>query len=183
MQAAETADHAADAGDELPDRADAYRDYRDRFERARAAVAVAHVALLGRAARGGQVVRETTRTLPDGTVETETERARPEWRASTWLLERSFRDAFGKDAQRVEVTGPDGAPVETSGPAGDALAAVAERLARVAEAQRAQLPGGWDEPPAAIESTRVDREPLYGSSSSADPVDAEIVDDEIGPDA
>src|SRR5206468_1540329 len=116
-------------------RARAYREYRDDFERARAAVAVAHVALIGRAARGGQVIRETTRTEPDGTVTSEVERARPEWKASQWLLSVSFREDFGKeDRRRLEVTGPDGAPLEhAASPAEAALAAVAERMAAVAE--------------------------------------------------
>ena len=184
IQAAEDADALIDAAEQagdpppaLPERAHAYREYREEFERARAAVAVAHVALVARAARGGQIVRETTRTEPDGTVTTDVERARPEWKASQWLLSVSFREEFGReDRRRVELSGPDGGPIEHAGPGEDALSAIAERMAQVAEAQRAQLPGGWDAP-AAIESTRVDREPLDVDGRS-EPLDVDVLDDD-----
>lgn len=183
IQAAEDADQllaaAEDAGQPtptLPERARAYREYRDEFERARAAVAVAHVALVARAARGGQVIRETTRTDPDGSTTHEVERARPEWKASQWLLSVSFREEFGReDRRRVELTGADGGPIEHAGPGEDALSAIAERMAQVAEERRRQLPGGW-EPPAAIESTRVDRESLDVDGGS-EPLDVDVLDD------
>jgi hypothetical protein len=145
MEAGEAAEDAHDHGETLDDRAEAYRQYRQRIMRARAAVAVVHVALIGKAARGGQLTRETTRRLRDGSVETERQWSPPEWKASAWLLSKSFPADLG-DRRAVEVSGPDGGPVQHAGPGEEALRTLADRLAEVAERQRGQLPGGWDRP-------------------------------------
>jgi hypothetical protein len=148
IAAADAADQAEEAGEDPGPAADVYRDYRDRFTRARAEVAVVHVALVAKAARGGQVVRQVTRTEPDGTVHEEVERARPEWKASAWLLSKSFPADLG-DRRSVEVSGPDGGPVRHA-PAEDVLVTLAERLQEVRERHARELPGGWDaEQPAA----------------------------------
>lgn len=171
MEAGELAEQATEAGNTLTDREHAYREYRERIMRARAAVAVVHVALIGKAARGGALVRETTRTYrdEDGRPVTETDRelSRPEWKASAWLLSKSFPGELG-DRRAVEHSGPGGGPIEHgAGPAGDALAAIAERLAEVAERQREELPGGWDRP--ALAAGAAERLPV---------VDVETVDDD-----
>lgn len=162
MAAGEAADEHAEAareararGEQPPDEPDgrqtAYRQYRQDVLRARAAVAVVHVALVGKAARGGALVRETTRRSVDENgkpvVEVDREYARGEWKASQFLLATSFREEFGPPTRRqVEHSGPAGGPIEHAGPGEAALLTLSERLQRVAELQRDQLPGGWDRP-------------------------------------
>lgn len=153
IAAAEEADARADAGHKLDERARVYREYRDRFMRARAEVAAVHVRLVADAARGGQLVRRVTRSTRGGT-ETEEQFAPPEWRAAAWLLSKSFPGELG-DRSSVEVSGPGGGPVEHAGPGEAALSVIADRLAEVAERQRAQLPGGWESERPALAGGRV----------------------------
>lgn len=102
---------------------------------ARARAIQANVAELRQAARGGEVIasKRTTveRRLPDGTVETTTtveeRRAARDWRANAWWLARMAREDF---AERVEVTGQGGGPIETR-----ALEGWGELLARDTEAR------------------------------------------------
>lgn len=151
MQAGEAAEQTADTGTALDERATAYRTYRAEILRARAAVAVVHVALVGKAARGGQLLRETTRREADGSVTTEREYARGEWKASQFLLATSFREDFGA-SRRLEHTGADGGPIEHASAGDQAVAALAERLEQVAAERARQLPGGWDAPAGEIEA-------------------------------
>lgn len=174
MDAGAEAEEAAEAGGRLDDRQTAYREYRESFLRARAAVAAVHVALIGKAARGGQVIRETTRREPDGTIETDREFSRGEWKASAWLLSKSFPGDFG-DRKQVEHSGPGGGPIEHASPAEEALQTLAERLAAVRETQRAQLPGGWD--PGA-EQPALSAGPAERVDQVDDVADAEIVDED-----
>lgn len=51
-----------------------------------------------------------------------------DWKAAQWLLEVGMPAIYGRAAQRVEVTGPDGAPIEV-----DRDAAMAEFLRQVDE--------------------------------------------------
>lgn len=148
MEAGEQADSLADEGAELTDRQRLYRDYREQVTRARAKVAHVHVALVAKAAAGGQLIEETTRRYRDPETEemvTETRKkyALGDWRASKWLLEVSFRGEFGRERMsRVEVTGRDGAPIEVAGD--DVLRSISERLAQVQADHSRQLEGGWE---------------------------------------
>lgn len=185
IEAGELAQAQADAGNTLTAREDAYREYRESILRARAAVAVVHVALVGKAARGGQVWKETTRREPDGSVTTEREFTRPEWKASQFLLATSFRDEFGPPTRRqVEHSGPDGGPIEHAGPGETAVSALAERLAAVAEQQRQQLPGGWDPGTGEGQPAESHRAIAAGPAVRVDlddVADAELVDEERRP--
>jgi hypothetical protein len=94
-----------------------FRAFRAAVLRARADTAVRGVALIQQAAAGGAVIREVNRRYRDPesgqmVEETEVQRAAPEWRAAAWLLERAFREDFGRGP--VEVTGPGGGPLEVS---------------------------------------------------------------------
>jgi len=149
-----------DPGPPLPPlsaRQHAYREYREEILRARAAVAVTHVALVGKAARGGALVKEETTRDADGTVRTTREYARPEWKASQFLLATSFREDFGA-SRKVEHTGADGGPIEHRSAGDEALHAIAERLAAVAAEQAEQAPGGWQHGPRELPAGAVDAE-------------------------
>jgi hypothetical protein len=121
MEAGQRAAVLADEGVQLTGRQEAYRAYRARVLNARAKVAVVNVAVVARAAAGGQVVEETHRCYRDpetGEMVTETRRkyALGDWRAAKWLLEASFRGEFGREElSRVAFTGEGGRPVEVSG--------------------------------------------------------------------
>ncbi|MEV8636841.1 helix-turn-helix domain-containing protein [Streptosporangium sp. NPDC051023] len=64
-----------------------------------------------KAAMGGAVVRETTRTLRDGTQETVRDYAPPDGRLGLDVLARQFRER-GWARERLEVTGADGGPIQ-----------------------------------------------------------------------
>lgn len=147
---------------QLTERQELYRAYREQVTRARATVAVVHVAMVGKAAEGGQLISETVKRYrnDDGQMVTETSReySRPDWRASRFLLERTFRDDFGVlQRQQVELTGANGGPVKVAGE--DVLQTIAARVKAVQEQQARELPGGWDRD---------------------DYIDGEVVDDQQG---
>lgn len=145
MDAGQLAADKADAGQPLTDREAEYRDYRAAVLRARAQVVVIHVGLVGKAAHGGALIKETTYRNEDNKLVTEREYAPPQWKASQFLLQTSFRDDFATRSTRsqVELSGPGGGPIELK-PSEQTVLTLAERLAQVAETQRRQLPGGWD---------------------------------------
>jgi hypothetical protein len=149
MDAGEQAQALHDDGTDLTDRQESYRQYRDRVLRARSAVAVIHVALVAKAAQGGQLIEETRRRYKDpesGEMVSEVRRkyAIGDWRASRFLLQASFRTDFAGEqrAIRAEVTGPGGGPIEVG--SDEVLKSIAERLASVRNTQERQLPGGWE---------------------------------------
>lgn len=150
MEAGEQAQSLLDDGAQLTERQEVYRDYRERVLSARAKVAHVHVALVAKAAAGGQLIEETTRRYRDPETEemvTETRKkyAVGDWRASKFLLEVSFRNEFGRETKRsVELTGKDGKAIEVAGD--DVLRSISERLAAVKAAQDRQAPGGWELP-------------------------------------
>jgi hypothetical protein len=151
MESGEKADARAEAGEHLDDRDELYRDYRNRVLSARARVATVHLALIGKAAVGGQVIEETTRRYKDedgNWVEETTKKVAPQqWKASTWLLERSFREDFAPQRNSVEVTGVGGGPVQVDAGSPEAtLQTVSERLSAVLAKRQQELPGGWDRP-------------------------------------
>jgi hypothetical protein len=108
---------------------------------ARAEVLARGVLQVQRAAQGGFVVREVERRLPDGTVEREVQRQPPDWRASQFLLATSFKNAFGRDAEQVEVHVV-GEQVGGSGGVDEVALVVAERVAAVVASRVPELEGG-----------------------------------------
>jgi hypothetical protein len=122
-----------------------YRELWHRVRHARAQVAVQNVSVVQRAAEGGYVLKERTRRYKDpgsGQVvtETETDYAPPEWKASAWLLEKSFHREFGRAAAQVEVIGDGGGPVQVEHGVTPEVADIAAKLAEFA-ARRQALDG------------------------------------------
>jgi hypothetical protein len=74
----------------------AQRDFRDAISRARAEAEVRIVAGVAKAALGGALVRRVTRTLRDGTVETEEQFAAPDGRVGLEFLARAFPDRWAR---------------------------------------------------------------------------------------
>ena len=75
------------------------------LEKAKATFESRNVALIGAAAKGGQLVSRRTTTKKDGSTSVEETFTRPEWTASAWLLERSYPDRWGrKDRVDLQVT-------------------------------------------------------------------------------
>lgn len=148
MAEGEAAHDHAENGHPLTRRQEEYRAYRAAVLRARANVAVVHVSLVGKAAHGGALLKETTYRNDEGRLVTEREYAKPEWKASQFMLQTSFRDEFATRSTRsqVELSGPGGGPIELA-PSEEVVLTLAERLHQVAELQRRQLPGGWDPEP------------------------------------
>lgn len=116
-----------------------------RYTRARSEATAKLVLLIQRGAQGGAVVEERTRTYRDratGEQVTQTDRrlAPPDWRAASWLLARMDPTRFGAQVEhaRVEVTGPDGGPVQVEDAA--ALARLSDRLHRI-QVERATQAG------------------------------------------
>lgn len=114
MQRAEEEQARRDAGLPPADAETPFVQLAEKVTRARATAAVRSVAVLQKAAQGGYKTRERTRTFRDAdgrrVTETEVDYAPPEWRASAWLLERSYRE-FSK-AHAVELAGPGGGPLQ-----------------------------------------------------------------------
>jgi hypothetical protein len=149
MENGEQAQALMDDGADLTDRQQAYREYRDRVLSARAKVAAVNVALVAKAAKGGQLIEETTRRYRDPDSDemvTEVRRkyAIGDWRAARFLLQVSFRSDFAGAERmvRAEVTGKNGGPVEVA--ADEVLQSIAQRLASVRADQERQIEGGWE---------------------------------------
>jgi hypothetical protein len=86
---------------------------------------------LRRLINGGFVVKEITKEVRDpetGQVyeETTVDRAAPDFRTISWYLKRAHRSQWGKDALEVQISGPQGGPVQVETTSAGELA---ERLA------------------------------------------------------
>ena len=97
-------------------------------QEARAKATVRNAGLIQRSAIGGVVTEETVKRYRDpdtgAMVEEKTvKRSPPDWKAAAWWLERRDGANFGKEAAlNVELSGPNGGPVQVSGSAVDQLA-------------------------------------------------------------
>lgn len=134
--------------------------FNDAVDQARATAALDRLAIVDQLARGGQLVETITRKVgPDGTTLLE-ETTKQEWRqpnlnAATWLLEKGFPEQFGR--QRIEVSGPDGGPIEVS-----PREFILERLG--------------------IVEARLTGRPLESVPKAIDATSTEVVDNELDPD-
>ncbi|MEV7011735.1 hypothetical protein [Streptosporangium sp. NPDC051022] len=108
---------------EPEDAPELFRDFRDAVTRARAEAEAEMVDVVVLAAKGGAVVKEVTRTRPDGSEETETQYTPPDGKVALEYLART-RGKDWRPVKAVEVSGPDGGAVHLShGVNLDALAA------------------------------------------------------------
>lgn len=121
-----------------------YREFRDALARARAEAEARVVATIMRGVTGGAVVKEVTRTLPNGAVETERQVAPPNPREGLEFLSRAFPDRWAR-RQALEVTGADGGPLRVEHSAG--IAALAERLRASLDELADEQAGGGEEDP------------------------------------
>jgi hypothetical protein len=100
------------------------------------------LAILEGECRGGaQVTTVVERYNGNGDLierQTKTETARPDAASIRWRLERRYPELWGR--QRIEVTGPDGGPVEVTG------AERADRLAAALTQVRSALSDNGHEP-------------------------------------
>lgn len=104
-------------------------EFRDALMQARAEAEANMVALVFRAAMGGVVIKEVTRTLRDGTQESETVYSAPDGRVGLEYLSRAFPDRWRKQTSttsQVELSGPDGGPIQVED---TRFSALAQRLA------------------------------------------------------
>lgn len=117
----------ANEGHPDPSRAE----FRDALMQARAEAETTMVSLVFRAAMGGVVIKEVTRTLRDGSQESETVYSAPDGRVGLEYLSRAFPDKWKKQTSNtsvIEHTGPGGGPVQIQAQT-VRLTALAERLA------------------------------------------------------
>src|SRR5690606_26576659 len=88
----------------------AYRDLRDRVIRARANLQQDLLHSVLETVRGGALVKETTRTFPNGDVLTERQYAPPDGRLGLDLLSRLWPADYAR-RNALEVTGAGGGPL------------------------------------------------------------------------
>lgn len=121
-------EHEARSNDKPADEAETpYLELYLEAQKARSEAVVRGVALVQKAAQGGYVTKVTTKKYKDvetGVIVTETAEdiASPDWRASAWFLERTQPEEFGKEAQKVELSGPGGGAVQIGGQDAEDLA-------------------------------------------------------------
>ncbi|MFF4819872.1 hypothetical protein ACFY2K_35450 [Kitasatospora sp. NPDC001309] len=121
-------------------------EFRDRFTRARSEGKAQLVLLVRKAATGGQVVRERTRTVRDPetgerVVQVERDFAQPDWRAAQFLLACLAPETFGRAAQaRIELAPAGGSelPAASVDP-GAGVERLAARLAAIRQDFAAEL--------------------------------------------
>ncbi|MFD7450349.1 hypothetical protein [Kitasatospora sp. NPDC059827] len=121
-------------------------EFRDRFTRARSEGKAQLVLLVRKAATGGHVVRERTRTVRDPetgerVVQVERDFAQPDWRAAQFLLACLAPETFGRAAQaRIELAPAGGGelPVASVDP-GAGVERLAARLAAIRQDFAAEL--------------------------------------------
>jgi hypothetical protein len=88
-----------------------YADFARAVDAARGRAELDLLNIVIEAAKGGQVLEESTTTHRDGRVEERRRIAGPDGRVALAVLERRFAPHWGRTVQRVELTGADGGPV------------------------------------------------------------------------
>lgn len=121
-------------------------EFRDRFTRARSEGKAQLVLLVRKAATGGHVVRERTRTVRDPetgerVVQVERDFAQPDWRAAQFLLACLAPETFGRAAQaRIELAPAAGGELPAaSADQGAGVERLAARLAAIRQDFAAEL--------------------------------------------
>lgn len=141
----ERAQDALDLGNDISDVEEWFRTFREEVEYARGRGGLRVLLNIQRVAQGGELKKRTTKQVrgPEGwETHVEEEFTTPDWRAGAWVADRTFRDLVGKDpATEVEVSGPDGGPVQVTA---TALSETAERIARLVAERRLELEDGSD---------------------------------------
>lgn len=102
----------------------AKREFRDALSRARAEAEQRLVGSAVKDAAGGFVTKRVTRTLRDGTTETEETYAAPNGRVALEFLSRAFPDRWAR-RNAIEVTGAGGGPIQVSA---ERITGLAERV-------------------------------------------------------
>ncbi|MET7335884.1 hypothetical protein [Nonomuraea sp. NPDC005650] len=123
-----------DEGADVTGEEEASADFYRAFKRARAEAERMFVEVLVEDAKGGVVVKETTRTA-DGSVE-ETTRTPPNYKAALEWLARTKNDRWGS-RKALEVSGPDGGPV-TLNHQSDIVEHLSQRIAAVKAKREAE---------------------------------------------
>jgi hypothetical protein len=117
--------------------------FSDAVEKAAAEAELRDLLTIGKAAAGGEVLRDVTITRPDGTTQRERQLAPPQWQAAAWRLERKFPDRYGV-ARRIRAE----VERELEGVLDRLQEALSEaELAKVLAALAADTPG--EDPPGA----------------------------------
>ncbi len=137
----------------------AFCEFRDRFTRARSEGKAQLVLLVRKAASGGHVVRERTRTVRDPetgerVVQVERDFAQPDWRAAQFLLACLAPETFGRAAQaRIEVAPAGGGELSAAAvDQGSGVERLAVRLAKIRQDFAAEL----EEDAAVVDAELVD---------------------------
>lgn len=123
-----------------------YVEFRDALALARARAEERAVSTINRAMQGGQIISEEPIVDLNGEVQRDDAGrilykrtyTQPDGRLALAYLARSSPDRWGQNAaQRLELTGPGGSPVQVQGAQVGHITALAERLHEVAAARQA----------------------------------------------
>jgi hypothetical protein len=146
---ANAADWAAEHDQPIRPDAARYRSFRDRLAAARARAEMSAVHVVTNAMKGGALISERPVIGPDGKVARDDngdilmERtwSAPDGRLALSYLGKSRPDVWGQQgAQRIELVGADGGAVQVEAAVADtAIETLADRLAQVAAARRAEI--------------------------------------------
>jgi hypothetical protein len=79
-----------------------YSEFSEAVDRAAAEAEETAIEAIRQAAQGGGMITTRTYTRKDGTVVEEITRAKPDWSAAAWYLERAFRDRWSR-VERVDL--------------------------------------------------------------------------------
>lgn len=182
MQRAERADYAIEHGQPWDHADQMFRDFRDRVLAARAAAAETMVDVVMRAAIGGQLIEETVAKDgsgnpikdADGNPIIERKYTVPNGNLALNYLKVAQPDGWAGAPGRLELSGPGGGPLATTGdgePDGDAVSRVASRVTAAIAARQEMAAMQL----ASSEPARVDDDDL--PTTTEDVVDADWVEE------